>query len=173
MRFTFKLSKADYVAFQALVLRRLTKLSGANIKLFFINLFAWIPIGIAFAAYAVLYRKYPVATDDLTVIAIAFEVGWVLMSVGYFYRKYAYRKAMFSQQGRFLSEQELEISEEGILVRGYCSEASFRWPAIIDFAEDNKNLYLFIDNAEAILLPKAALTSSEQLSQIKAWLRTR
>jgi len=173
MRFKFKLSQADYVAFQTLVLRRLTKLSGANIKLFFINLFAWIPIGIAFAAYAMLYRKYPVAADDLTVVAIAFEVGCVLMSVAYFYRKYAYRKAMFSHSGRFLSEQVLEISEEGISLSGHCSEASFRWPAIIDFAEDNRNLYLFIDNAEAILLPKAVLASSEQLSQIKAWIQAR
>ena len=96
MRFSFKLSKQDLVAFQKLANKRLTVISKANPKLLVANLIAWIPLGIAMAAYAAMYRKYPDLTHDLTVVLVAVVAGAMLLVVSMLYKQHIYRSAVLS-----------------------------------------------------------------------------
>ncbi|MCA3037925.1 MAG: YcxB family protein [Rhodocyclaceae bacterium] len=36
--------------------------------------------------------------------------------------------------------------------------------------EDDHNMYLFIDNAQAFVLPKGMFDSSESLAQLRTWV---
>jgi len=170
MRCTFTLSQADFVSLLKVVNRRLTQLSGANTKLFFSNVFIWILLGIAFASYVALFRKYPDMSHDLSVVAASFCVGIALMVAGMFFKQRIYRNAMLSPDSWFLAEQTVVLEPNGLVARGAYGEAHNPWSSFRYFSEDDKNLYLFIDNTQAFVLPKAAIGSSEQLDQVKAWL---
>ncbi len=170
MRCSFTLSRTDFIALHRVVDRRLSQLSGANTKLFFSNLFIWVPLGIAFAAYAAMYRKYPEMTYDLSVVVIAFCIGVVLMIAGAIYKQRIYRKTMLSPASWFLSEQTVALDPDGLSAEGTYGKAHYPWPSFLCHLEDENNLYLFIDNAQAFVLPKAALGASEHLAQVKEWV---
>ena len=170
MHCSFTLSQADFVALHKVVNRRLTQLSSANSKLFFSNLFIWVPLGIAFASYVALFQKFPEMTRDLMFVAAAFVVGVGLLVAGAFFKQRIYRKVMLSPESWFLSEQTVDLDPSGFSAKGAYGEAYYPWSSFRYLAEDGKNLYLFIDNSQAFVLPKAALASLNQLTQVKSWL---
>jgi hypothetical protein len=170
MHCSFTLTNADFVALHKVIAQRLTQLSSANSKLFFSNLFIWVPLGIAFSAYAALFRKYPEMSYDLSVVAIAFCVGVALMVAGIYYKQRIYRRAMLAAESWFLSEQAVDLNAEGLSAKGTYGAVHYPWSSFRYLAEDGNNLYLFIDNSQAFVLPKAALGSSDQLAEVKAWL---
>ncbi len=172
VRATFRLTQGDLVALLKVINRRLTELSHAQSKLFFSNLLIWIPLGIAFAAYAALFRNYPSMTRDLAIVAVFFCIGIGLMVGGILFKqRVVYRRAMLAPDGWFLSEQTVDLSPDGVSVRSACGEAHYTWPSFRDIVEDEANLYLFIDNAQALVLPKHALGSPEQIAQLKTWAK--
>lgn len=170
MHCSFTLSQADFVALHKAINRRLTQLSSANSKLFFSNLLTWVPLGIAFASYAALFRKYPDITHDLMVVAAAFGTGVALMIAGAFFKRRIYRKVMLSPESWFLSEQTVDLEPHGLAATGTYGEVQYPWSSFRYVTEDDMNLYLFIDNSQAFVLPKAALGSSDQLALVKTWL---
>ena len=170
MRYSFTLSQADFVALHKVINRRLTQLSSANSKLFFSSLFIWVALGFAGASYAALFRKYPDMSYDLAVVAAAFCVGVALMVAGTFFKQRIYRRVMLSPESWFLSEQTVDLDPEGLAAKGTYGKVHYPWSSFRYLAEDDKNLYLFIDNSQAFVLPKAAVGSSDQLTQVKAWL---
>jgi hypothetical protein len=107
---------------------------------------------------------------DLSIVAAAFCVGIALMVAGMFFKQRTYRKVMLSPDSWFLSEQTVVLDPNGLLARGRYGEVHNPWSSFRYLAEDDKNLYLFLDNTQAFVLPKAAVGSSEQLDQVKAWL---
>lgn len=170
MHSSFTLTTADFIALHKVIARRLTKLSHANSKLFFSNVFIWVPLGIAFASYAALFRKYPEMSYDLWVVAAAFCIGVTLMVAGMFYKQRIYRRVMLSPESWFLSEQTVDLGPEGLGAKGAYGVVHYPWSSFRYLAEDDRNLYLFIDNSQAFVLPKAAVGSSDNLAQVKAWL---
>jgi hypothetical protein len=170
MRYSFSLTFADFVALQKVIARRLTQLSHANSKLFFSNLFIWVPLGIAFASYAALFRKYPEMSHDLSVVDAVFCIGVALMVGGILFKQRIYRNVMLSPESRFLAEQTVELDTDGLRAKGAYGVVHYPWSSFRYLAEDDKNFYLFIDNSQAFVLPKAAVGSSDQLAQVKAWL---
>lgn len=170
MHCSFTLTNADFLALHKVIARRLTQLSHANSKLFFSNLFIWVPLGIAFASYVALFRKYPELSYDLAVVAVAFCVGVALMVAGMLYKQRIYRKVMLSPDSWFLSEQTVDLDPAGLGAKGAYGVVHYPWASFRYLAEDDNNLYLFIDNSQAFVLPKAAVGSSEQLAKVKAWL---
>lgn len=170
MHCTFTLSSADFVALHKAVARRLTQLSGANSKLLISNFLIWLPLGVAFSAYAALFQKYPEMSYDLSVVAAAFCFGIALLVAGSYYKQRIYRKVMLSPKSWFLSEQTVDLDAGGIGAKGGYGVVHYPWSSFCHLSEDDGNLYLFIDNSQAFVLPKAAVGSPDQLAQVKAWL---
>ena len=109
-------------------------------------------------------------THDLTVVAAAFAIGIGLMIAGSFLKLRICRKVLLSPESWFLSEQTACLDPSGLSAKGTYGEAHYPWPSFVHLVEDDKNLYLFIDNSQAFVLPKAALGSPDQLAQVKAWI---
>ncbi len=170
MHLTFTLTRSDYTALQKVAARRLTELAGANWKLMIVNVFVWIPLGVAFGAYGALFRKYPELSYDLSVVAVAFCSGVLLLVVGALYKQSLYRAVVLSPKSWFLSEQAVDLDEAGLSASGSYGTIHYPWASFCYHTEDGRNLYLFIDNNQAFVLPKAVVGSVEQLSRIKDWL---
>jgi YcxB-like protein len=105
------------------------------------------------------------------VVAAFFCLGIALMVAGAIFKQHVYRRVMLSPDGWFLAEQSVELSSDGLSATGTYGEARYTWRAFRHLMEDDANLYLFVDNGHAFVLPKAALGSSDQVSQVKKWLQ--
>ena len=90
MEFTFKLKREDWLPFVKVANRRLGVLAKANPRLLVVNILVWIPLGIALATFAALYRKYPEISHDLNVVAAAAAVGFFLLIASFVYKQKLY-----------------------------------------------------------------------------------
>lgn len=171
MRFSFKLSKQDLASFHKIANRRLTAIAKANSRLFVANLIAWIPLGMAMASYAAMYRKYPDLTHDLNVVLAAIVIGGVLLFVSMLYKQRIYRHAALPEDSWFFANQTIEADSEGISIESASARALYKWSSFVYSVEDEHNFYLFIDNAQALVIPKSAVGSLDQLAQFRSWSR--
>jgi hypothetical protein len=170
VNFSFRLSRPDLIAFHKVANRRMKEVTGANLRLSVANLIAWIPLGIAILAYVGLYRSYPEATLELSIVVAWAALGLVLVACFFVYKARLTRRAWLSDDGWFLSEQAVDADAEGLSIRTARGNTSFfRWTAFVHRAEDGANLYLFVDNAQAVVIPKSALGSGEDAAQFRAW----
>ena len=123
------------------------------------------------AAYAAMYRKYPDLTHDLNVVLAAVVAGGVLLVVSILYKRHIYRSAVLSEEGWFLTEQTIDADSEGLKIENPNSRSCYRWASFVHSGEDATNLYLFLDNAQALIVPKSALGSPEEVTRFRSWLR--
>jgi hypothetical protein len=124
MRYVFTLTHGDFVALHRLITRRLTTLAKANPKLFLVNLLVWTPLGIAFAAYAALFRKYPEISHDLSVVALAVLLGVGLMIAAGFYKQRIHHRSLLSSNSWFLKQQTVDLDSHRLRATGAYGKSS-------------------------------------------------
>lgn len=169
MTYSFRLTREDFIQFHKVVARRLTRIGNASSKLLLANLIAWLPLGLALATCWAMYRKYPEASHDLNVVFGSVAAAAVLLIASFLYRRTLYWRAVLHDDGWFLAEQTVEADERGLTIQAAHSRSTYEWDAFVDRAEDESNLYLFIDNASALIVPKAAIGPVEEVSRFRAW----
>ena len=168
MHLSFRLSRKDLAALQEVASRRVTEVTRANYKLFFFTVIIWIPLGVALATYFALYRKYPEAAHDLTIVAAALALGIALFICHLYYKQHLTRRGYLSDDGWFLAEQTVDADTDGLGIQTARGHTSFRWTAFMHRAEDHANLYLFVDNAQAVIIPKSAFGSTDDASRFRS-----
>jgi hypothetical protein len=170
IRFTVKLNKDDWLSFSKVVNRRLTRLAKANSKLFIINLLTWIPMGFALAAYSAMYQKYPFLTDDLNVIGGSIVIGAVLLVISLVIRNRIYRKVVVANNGSVLSEHEFIAAPSELRVTGPFGSTVYPWGCFIDHLEENGVVYLFMDNAQALIIPMRNIGAEKDVASLQRWI---
>ena len=169
MEFAFKLTREDWKPFLKVANRRLTTLAKANRKLFVSNLVAWMALGFAIAAYAAMYRKYPYLTHDLNVVAATVIVGALLLVGSFIFKQWLYQTATISEAGVFLGSQTVEANPQTITFKSSFGTTTYQWDRFIHRAENEAHIYLFVDNALALIIPKSAVGSDERLAELRQW----
>ena len=161
MTSTFTLSRSDFVQFQKQAARVLRK-SVPRGWGFLMQMGVWIFIGLAVSVYL---RLYEAAFDHRRSIAI---VGALLVMAGWAFalgRTVAARvlqKHLYRDGGPLLSPQAIELDEEGVSLVALqgLSSARYGWAAFWGRAEDERNLYLFLEPGYGVIVPKVALGGS-------------
>jgi len=170
VNFSFRLSRQDLVAFHKVAGRRMKDVTGANLRLFVASLIAWIPVGTAILAYIGLYRTFPEASFALNIVVAWLALGVVLLCCYLVYRQRLTQRGWLSDDGWFLSEQSVDADAEGLRIRTAQGNASsFLWKSFVHRTEDEAHLYLFVDNAQAVVIPKSALGNTGDASQFRSW----
>lgn len=118
-----------------------------------------------------MYRKYPELTHDLNVVLASVVVGGVLLVISVLYKQRIYRNAVLSGDDWFFADQTIEADSDGLNIATVKSRATYKWSSFVHSAEDERNSHLFIDNAQALIVPKAAMSSTDQLAQFRSWSR--
>jgi hypothetical protein len=168
IRFTVKLGKEEWLSL--VVRRRLTRLAKANSKLFIVTLMAWIPLGFAVAAYSAMYRKYPFQTKDLNVVGSSIVVGAVLLVISLVFRNRIYRKVVVAEHVSTLAEHEFIAAPTELHVTGPFGSAVYPWGCFIDHIEENGVVYLFTDNAQALVIPLCNIGSEKEVALLRGWI---
>lgn len=159
---TFRLSEDDVVALHRAIWRRLQRIAKANSKKLLFDFVAWFPIGIFVMGFVELYRRNPQLAFDLYLIGGSLVLGVAAMIVGHVYLQRRYVRALRAPDSWFFENQMLEVQPDGIRTSGAYGESLFRWSAFRGLEEDEHRLLLFVDNAQALVLPKMALGSHEE-----------
>lgn len=170
IRFTVKLNKKEWLAFSKVVNRRLTRLAKANSKLFAINVIAWIPLGFALAAYSAMYRAYPFLTKDLNEVGGSILLGAVLLVLSLLFRNRIYRNVVVAENGSTLAEHAFAAGPAELHVTGPFGRTTYPWGCFIDHIEENGVVYLFTDNAQALVIPLCNLRSEKEVESLRAWI---
>lgn len=172
MKFTYTLSREDAVAVNKVTCRRLAvaaTTTKTRVGLFALNVLAWMAIAYTSAAYVSLYKRYPQLTSSLSEVLIALGAAIALLVAGYVYRQNLYRELVFSDASWPRATQSVSAAPEGLEVVTSGASSRFDWSSFKDCMEDQKMLYLFLDSSYAVVIPKDAFSTPEELAQFRSW----
>jgi hypothetical protein len=78
----------------------------------------------------------------------------------------------YRQTPTWQEEQTHEFSEDGLRMRNPLSNTLMRWDALVDVLETKEFFLFFISRSMAYFLPKRAITTPDQLRELRGLLET-
>ena len=88
------------------------------------------------------------------------SIIWVIYYPKYFYGLITRNVKKMIKEGKndgLLGDHHLVMTDEGIVDTSSNRETKVSWPGIVNFKEDNENLYLYNSAVSAYILPKREL----------------
>jgi hypothetical protein len=157
MTATFTLTSLDFARLQKVVMRRFRKEQGPFSWQFALRVLVWFCIGLAGAAYVRAMRDFPELSSRLELIAVLLALALIAIVAMPYVSQAAMRKHLLAPNGAFLSPQTVSISASFISVGSVRGTTVVPWSGLLARAEDEANVYLFIDATQALVLPRAAI----------------
>lgn len=161
MTATFTLKTADFLRLQKLIARRHRKKFGFYSWRLALRVLVWFCIGLAGATYARAMREYPELSRPLELVAILLVVALLVIAIMPYVSQASMRKHMLAPNGAFLSPQIVTISAAAVTVDSVRGNTVVPWAGVLTRDEDDANYYLFVDEMQALVLPKAAIAGFE------------
>ena len=173
MEIEFSLKREEYEEFVKAAYGRISRISKASGKMFVANIVVWIFFGVGFSGVIHFYEQY----QDLDFFHLNIALyAWLIGTFGLIGAN-AFQQKLFlnhsiNEDGRMLKSQTLQISEQGLRYKTNNCEQSYDWSAIQEL-EESRNLYCFyIDNNQALLVPKRAVSESKQTEEFLKYVNT-
>jgi len=163
----FKLTREEYVEFIKLAYSRMSRLGGGSKKFIFINIIVWIFIGMGFAGIFRFYEVYEGLDFKHLNIALTFWVIGILgiIAASIYQRKF-YLHHSLSEDGRMLKDQKVTLSDDAITFSTVDCNQSYSWSSIRDCEYSENLICLYIDNNQALLIPKRAIGEETKLQEL-------
>ncbi len=167
MEIEFSLKRKEYEEFVKVAYDRISRISKAGNKMFIINIVVWVFFGIGFASVMNFYEKYEYLNFLKLNIGISAFLASMLVFIGAnIFQQRLYLKHSINENGRMLQLQKLQISDQGFMYQTNDCEQLYKWSAIQEF-EESKNLYCFyIDNNQALIVPKRTVNAAGQSEKL-------
>ena len=158
MEIEFALNRKEYEEFVNAAYARIFRIGKSSSKMFVLNMVVWIFFGVGFAGLFHFYEQYcHLDLAHLNVALCSILIGVIGFLGTRVYLKKLFFKNSVHDNGRMLKPQKLQISEQGLKFQTNDCVQSYSWPSIQDF-EESKNLYCFyLDNNQALLVPKRSV----------------
>lgn len=175
MKLTYTLSLADALAYNKVACQRLASKARSSKTvggLLILNILAWMAIAFTAAAYASLHKRYPQMSADLTELLVAFVVAIVLLIASHLYRRRRFREVVFSDESWLRAPQSLSATAEGLEAATAGASTRYDWSRFTDCVEDQAKLCLFLDPSCAVVVPKSAFVTTEDLNQFRTWAQS-
>ena len=159
METTYALTRDDFARFQKILARRFKRRTSLYSVNSLILIFFWMFVGMAGASYLQLLERFPAQAGSLYLFG-AFVVLAVVALLGLAtVQRSSMRKQMLLPDGAFLSSQTIRVTETALCIETERLRSQLGWSAIVGVEQDTFNYYLFIDAAQAIIVPKAAAST--------------
>ncbi len=161
MQVSYSLSSKDLERMQLIGLRNIRRENGVFYTAFLLRILFCFCIGLALATYfRVLYDGGTFSSASNVVIWILLFGAVAAMFTPYSWRKYLHKHSV-SPTGSFLAKQTLRITPEGLAIESRYGQSKMDWNCFMFRARDEMNHYLFVDNLEAVIVPRSALQGIE------------
>lgn len=166
MIISFRLDRCDFSALQKIAQERINRTAKTNSRMLLFNVAAWIPMGMFFTGMSQLFRDNPHLWVDLGLTTGALAIGIAAVVASNRYWRKRVMVSLLADDSWFLKDQEIHICKDGILQRAAFGEAIFKWNSFHAVEEDDERLFLFLDNAQGLIIPKSAVQSQEELREL-------
>lgn len=151
----FRLTHADYQRLSQRVYRRWPRRWRWASQSYCV--IAGMGFGAVGALYLRLHERLPWVPPLYAVVGVLAVVTWVFtFAVPLVLPRLAMRLA-WREDGNFLLPQTLRFDEQGLAFDGARMSTRLAWSQVLARDEDVHNVYLFVDAAQAFIVPKAAL----------------
>jgi hypothetical protein len=167
MEIEFTLNRKEYLEFLKLAYARMTRIGKGNSKFFALNVLVWIFIGMGLTGIFRFYKTYEGLDFKHLNLALVFlaisAIG--LFAVAIYQRKF-YLYYALNEDGHMLKRQKAKFTYDEIDIVTADTSQSFSWSSI-QGKECSKNLIcLYIDNSQALILPKRVFSGDGQIKEI-------
>lgn len=99
-------------------------------------------------------------------------VQWLLLAFGLFIPASSYLRAAQAIKRRFAPEhREYEFDESGFRYRTPTAQGQAAWADVRRFAIGRRMIVLYVGQKGVSLIPARSLAGSEDLAQLKSWIR--
>ena len=133
---------------------------------FFLRVAVWFCIGGSIAILARVVRENPELANPIW-LAGGLLFGAVILAVASPHAtNNLVRKHLLSPRGAFLSPQTVEVTSAALVVNSATGRTEVPWSGVLAREEDAANIYLFIDELQALVLPRGAI--APLLSELNA-----
>ncbi len=160
MTLNFTFTKEDYITFSTYTYQKLCKSNNKPVKVI-VNMLIWCVLTIVFLTLfrmaGARFGGFDVSSAVLTAIPFVVFIVTVLLHQMRFRRN-----AMPDENGIVLGNKRLELTQEGIVEHSEFAQCKYKWAALQGVDEHQGNLYLFIDNSIAVVIPKTAFISEQE-----------
>ncbi|MCG8095268.1 MAG: YcxB family protein [Candidatus Thiodiazotropha endolucinida] len=158
MEIEFSLKREEYEEFVKAAYARISRISKASGKIFVINIVVWVFFGFGIAGVINFYEEYQYLDfENLNISLIAMVIGVIGFMVGNIFQQRLFLKYSISESGQMLKSQKVQVSEHGLTYLTNNCTQSYEWEAIQELEESKKLYCFYIDNNQALLVPKRAI----------------
>ncbi len=159
----FQLTRKDSDEFQKFLERRLRAIGKVRSNFFLFDVLVGLPVGVAVVTFINIYLKSRNLRGLLIVLAVALILLAIALIARTRYGRKNFLNLMFLPENLIFQPQVLNASDVGLSVEIAGAENRFLWSNFQELCEDQDRIYLFIDNSQAVIIPKHSLESAEQL----------
>jgi YcxB-like protein len=154
---TFSLTPDDVDRLRKIVAMRLHKGITPLSPFSLARIAAWFCMVGAFTIFAFVVSHNPQLFGQVWLAAGLLYVATLLAAVAPRAANGLLRKRVLSPRGGFLLPQSVEFGDELLVVSSAASRIEIPWGRVLDREEDTENIYLFIDELRAVVLPRRAI----------------
>lgn len=170
MKHKIKYTIEDAADFSRVVKLRWRKYLGSDAVEFILFFLFWILIAIGLLILISFYIDAQEYRSGVNLILVYTVLVGLLIWGASARRISRCRKIAYSVDGFFLAEKEIEITDEGIFFTSKYVSNRYSYEAISDIVVSQKNIYLFVDNFQAIIIPKE-ICDEKQVASMKSRIR--
>jgi hypothetical protein len=165
MKATFTLEPADFRRLMVLVVQKAQRNAPYRPLWFAGRVLIWLPIGAGVASFVKVYERADEMQQGLFFVASMLAIGLTLAFIYSAAWRRMYIRRAISPNGSFLSTQTVEADSEGLSIENVQGKSFTKWSGFLSIQEDKRNLYLFIDALQAVVLPKS-ISCIEELTKL-------
>ena len=146
-------SMDDIKEFDDVCKSRARKLLGRDWVETVLGFILWVAIAIGLLSTFSFYRSAPeYRTDILIIIAYILIVAAIFITIR-FYRNLRFNAIRCSENGIFLTSKTIEFADNCIVFSSKYGEQRYAYECFFDYVVHRRNIYLFIDNFQALIIP--------------------
>ena len=154
MKLKIQYTKDDLLEYQQAIQIRLRKLPSKGGIDFILNFALWILIALVILTTFSIYRDNPeIRPGIIYVVVYLAAICAILVGMGIFNRR-RFNSRILAQDGVFLCPKEIEIFDDRIVFYSKYGQQSYLLCECLDLIKIKRNFFIFIDNAQAIVLPE-------------------
>lgn len=159
MKINYELTEEDYLHFNLFhVKQSKTATNSLNLQRFLTPVF-FIIVAFIFSKMGDMPFVFPLIVFGMI------SVLWVIYYPKYFYSHVMRQSKKMLKEGKndgLLGQQQMTLSEEGIVYLTSNGESQVKWSGIKKIVEDSDFFYLYNSSVSAYILPKRALSNVEE-----------
>jgi hypothetical protein len=172
MNLDFALSKEQLRAFSKLSCQRLASSRGPRALLMSLNIVGWAAIAFGTATLVGMYKKAPDLSSELNSLVIPLVLAVAALVASFVYQQRLQSNAVFADDSWPRVQQSVSAELDGLEIKASGVQTRYEWNRFVETLEDAAAIYLFLDAAHAVIVPKAAFASADDMRSFLSWAKS-